>query len=313
MKIARVATGRYKTISFYDSYHGNGFGALSVGGRHVDRSARLGPLLEGAIHVPHFYCQDDSDSVPTDSPSVARSSLEAMRVAFSGERDIAAVVAEPIRSTPHLPPDWYWPEVRRLCDKHGALLIFDEIPTGLGKTGRKFSCEHVGARPDITVLGKALGGGVVPIAAVVVRADLDCSSELSLGHYTHEKNPFCARAALTTLQIIEEEGLVKRAAELGREAAMRVEAMRQRQPLVRRLRGCGLLFAIELQAGGSKKPRRDIVESIFWRCLDKGINLSASEGRDLTITAPLTIALDELMQALDLIEDAIAEEWAEAA
>ncbi len=137
MKIARVATGRYKTISFYDSYHGNGFGALSVGGRAADRSPRLGPLLDGALHVPPFYLRDDSGNEQTDSPRAAQASLDAIRFLFSREPEIAAFIAEPIRSTPHMPPDWYWPEVRKLCDAHGALLIFDEIPTGLGKMGQQ--------------------------------------------------------------------------------------------------------------------------------------------------------------------------------
>ena len=210
-----------------------------------------------------------------------------------------------------MPPDWYWPEVRKLCDEYGALLIFDEIPTGLGKTGKMFSSEHVGVRPDITVLGKALGGGVVPLGAVLLRSELDCSPELSLGHYTHEKNPFCARAALTTLRIIEDDGLVEHAAELGTLAKARIEVMQQRQPLVRRMRGQGLLFAIQLQASGSKRPRDRIVDSIFWRALDKGVNLSASEDRDLSITAPLIITEDELMLGLDAIEEAVSEEWAE--
>ena len=250
MKIARVATGRYKTISFYDSYDGNGFGALSVGGRAADRSPRLGPLLDGALHVAPFYLRDDSGNEQTDSPRAAQASLEAIKFVFSREPEIAAFIAEPIRSTPHVPPDWYWPEVRKLCDQHGALLIFDEIPTGLGKMGRKFSCEHAGARPDITVVGKALGGGVVPLAGVIARADLDCSPELSLGHYTHEKNPFSARAAVTTLQIIEDDGLIAHAAALGKRAEARVTKMAQRQKLVKRFRGHGLLFAIEIQGRG---------------------------------------------------------------
>ena len=308
MKIARVATGRYKTISFYDSYHGNGFGALSVGGRHSDRSPRLGPLLEGALHVPPFYRR--TDDAPSDAPRWAEESLDAMSMAFTRERDIAAVIAEPIRSTPHLPPDWYWPEVRKLCDKHGALLVFDEIPTGLGKTGRMFASEHVGVRPDITVLGKALGAGIVPLAAVIAGERLNCASELSLGHYTHEKNPFCARAALTMLQIIEDEGLVRHVAALGERAAARVAAMSTRQKLVMRHRGRGLLFSIELQAADAAKPLDEIVQSVFWRVLDKGVNLSASEGRDISVTAPLVITAAQLDDALDKIEAAIAEELA---
>ncbi len=306
MKVARVATRRHKTISFYDSYHGSGFGALSVGGRDSDRSPRLGPLPEGAIHVPPFYRRPaQRDGEPVDSPRWAEASLAAMRAIFAKERDIAAVIAEPIRSTPHVPPDFYWPEVRRLCDANGALLVFDEIATGLGKTGKLFASEHVGARPDITVLGKCLGGGIVPIAAVIARADLDCAPELALGHYTHEKNPFTTCAALTTLATILEGDLPGRALTLGARAQARVGEMAKRQPSVRGMRGHGLLFAIEMNPGLS-------VESIAWRVLDKGVNLSASEGRDLSITAPLVIREEELDRALDVVEAAIAEEAAAA-
>ena len=302
LKIARVATGRHRTISFHDSYHGSGFGALSVGGRDRDRSPRLGPLLEGAFHVPPFYRRPlETGDEPVDSPAWAEASLDAIRRVFAEERDIAAVVAEPICATAHVPPARYWPEVRSLCDRHGALLVFDEVPTGLGKTGRLFASEHVGAKPDITVLGKALGGGIVPIAAVIASAALDCAPELALGHYTHEKNPVIARAALTTFEIVLSEQLPQRAAVLGGRARRRVEDMARRQCIVRGLRGRGLLFAVELRPGAA-------VESIAWRALDKGVNLSASEGRDLLMTAPLVIGAPELDRALDVVEEAIAEE-----
>ena len=128
------------------------------------------------------------------------------------EGDVAAVICEPARAVPYLPPPGYWQSVREACDRHGALLIFDEIPTGLGKTGRMFACEHDDVVPDILVLGKALGGGILPIAAVIARADLDVGGDWAFGHYTHEKNPVTARAALTTIEIIEDEGLVENAA-----------------------------------------------------------------------------------------------------
>lgn len=304
MKIARVHTGRHKTVSFHDSYHGSGFGALSVGGRPKDRSPRLGPLLQGAFHVPPFYRRPGAvGTEPVDSPHWAKASLDAMRDIFQRERDIAAVVAEPIRATAHVPPDWYWPEVRALCDRYGALLVFDEIPTGLGKTGRLFASEHVGARPDVTVLGKALGGGLMPVAATIARAELDCAPELALGHYTHEKNPVTARAALTTLEIVLNENLPQRAAALGERVRRRVNAMAGREAAVRSLRGRGLLFAIELRPGVD-------AESVAWRALDRGVNLSASEGRDLLMTAPLVIGEADLERALDAVERAIAEETA---
>src|SRR5262249_6777898 len=138
---------------------------------------------------------------------------------------IACVVAEPIRSNCVVPPDWLWPEVRALCDRFGALLVFDEIPSGLGKTGRFFAHQHFDVRPDAVVFGKALGGGVLPISAVIADARLDVAPELTLGHYTHEKNPMTTRAALTTLQIIDEEGLVDRARRMGDYAAWKIDRL----------------------------------------------------------------------------------------
>ena len=108
------------------------------------------------------------------------------------------------------------------------MLIFDEIPTGLGKTGRMFACEHDDVAPDILVLGKALGGGILPIAAVIARPDLDVGGDWAFGHYTHEKNPVTARAALTTIEIIEDEGLVENAAKIGAAALERLDAMKRK-------------------------------------------------------------------------------------
>ncbi|MCK6450196.1 MAG: aminotransferase class III-fold pyridoxal phosphate-dependent enzyme, partial [Alphaproteobacteria bacterium] len=156
-----------------------------------------------------------------------------------------------------------------------------------------------------TVLGKALGGGLVPIAAAIARADLDCAPELRLGHYTHEKSPVAARAALTTLEIIVKESLAQRAAVLGERARRRIGAMAERRPEVRCARGKGLLLAVELRPGAD-------ADSIAWRALDKGVNLTAGEGRDLVMTAPLVIGERELDRALDIVEDSIVEEAAES-
>jgi 4-aminobutyrate aminotransferase len=149
-----------------------------------------------------------------------------VRYVLEKEQDVAAVIAEPIRAVPYLPPPGFWPEVRRACDDYGALLIFDEIPTGLGRTGRLFASEHFGVVPDILVLGKALGGGAVPVAALIARPEFDLVGEYALGHYTHEKNPLLARAALTTLAIIEDERLVANAARVGAYALARLEALK---------------------------------------------------------------------------------------
>ena len=300
LKIARAATGRYKTISFFGSYHGSGFGALSLGGRALDRTPRIGPLLPGALHVPPFYRPAAAKEQGGDADSWARLSLASMHQVFLHEPDIAAVIAEPIRSAPYLPPDWYWPEVRALCDRHGALLVFDEIPTGLGKVGTLFASETVGVAPDLTVLGKALGGGLLPIAAVIGHARLDVAEELTLGHYTHEKNPVTTAAALATLEILQDERLPERAAALGAEALRRLRALAARQPVIEAVRGRGLLLAFDFAgppaAAGAKAAR--LGEDL----LRRGLSVSASGDGVVTLSPPLVITAAELAQALALIE-----------
>jgi 4-aminobutyrate aminotransferase len=304
LKLARVATGRRKFLSFYDSYHGSGLGALSVSGRKTDRTPRLGPLLEGAIHVPPYY----RPGPPTaDADTIARDCLAAIRYVLEREGDIAALIAEPMKNTPHMPPDWFWPEVRAACDAHSTLLLFDEIPTGLGKTGRLFASEHWAVRPDMTVLGKALGGGIVPIAATIVDARLNVAPEMALGHYTHEKNPFTATAALTTLAIIEEEGLVENARRQGERTLGRLHAIAARQPMIREVRGVGLLLAVALRGDSRRKPGA-IAGSVAYRCLEAGLNITDSEGDTLCMTPPLTIGDAEMDWALDVFEAALTAE-----
>ena len=162
------------------------------------------------------------------------------------EGDVAAVICRAGPRRPLSAAARILAGVRDACERHGALLIFDEIPTGLGKTGRMFACEHDEVVPDILVLGKALGGGILPIAAVIARPELDVGGDWAFGHYTHEKNPVTARAALTTIEIIEDEGLVENAARVGAAALERLDAMKQRLSAIGDVRGRGLLIGIEL-------------------------------------------------------------------
>jgi 4-aminobutyrate aminotransferase len=187
-------------------------------------------------------------------------------------------------------------------------LIFDEIPTGLGKTGRMFACEHEGVTPDILVLGKALGGGILPIAAVVARGDLDVAGDWALGHYTHEKNPVTTRAALTTIQIIEDEGLVANAARVGAMALDELRAMQPRLPAIGDVRGRGLLIGIELVTDRERKtPAKSLAERVLYRCLDQGLSFKTTMGNVLTLTPPLTVTEAEMRQALAIIEQAITD------
>ncbi|MBN8943582.1 MAG: aspartate aminotransferase family protein [Rhizobiales bacterium] len=313
VKVARAATGRFKTLSFWDAFHGAGFGAASLSGEALFRSGPAAPLLAGAQHVAPFGCYRCPYGHPVDGDG--RPDLDRCRMAcatmvdyvLSRESDVAAVIAEPARAVPYLPPPGYWRAVREACDRHGVLLIFDEIPTGLGKTGRMFACEHDGVVPDILVLGKGLGGGILPIAAVIARAELDVGGAYAFGHYTHEKNPVTARAALTTIEIIEEEGLVENAARVGALALARLHDMKRRLPAIGDVRGRGLLLGIELvKSRAGKEPDFDLAEAVMYRALDRGLSFKTTMGNVLTLTPPLIVTETEMHRALDILEEAIA-------
>jgi 4-aminobutyrate aminotransferase len=171
-----------------------------------------------------------------------------------------------------------------------------------------FACEHEGVVPDILVLGKGLGGGILPIAAVVCRSELDVGGSWAFGHYTHEKNPVTARAALTTIQIIEDEGLVENAARVGAAALARLEEMKARHPLIGDVRGRGLVLGIELvRERESRAPANDAAEAVLYRALTRQVCFKTTMGNVLTLTPPLTITAAEMELALGIIEACIGE------
>lgn len=308
LKVARAATGRFKTVSFWDAFHGAGFGAASVGGESTFRSHIAGPMMTGTEHVAPFACyRCPYKHAGPDICGLACADM--VSYVIEKEGDVAAVVAEPMRATPYPPPPGFWKAVRAACDRHGALLIFDEIPTGLGKTGRFFAHEHDGVVPDILVLGKALGGGILPIAAVIARRDLDVAGDFAIGHYTHEKNPVTARAGLTTISIIREEGLTERAAELGSQSMDRLRGLMTRSPHVGDVRGRGLLFGVEIvEDRDTRKPARERAERIYYRCLAEGLSFKISAGNVLTLSPPMIIPQADLDRALSIVERAILAE-----
>jgi 4-aminobutyrate aminotransferase len=328
IKLARAATGRFKTVSFWDAFHGAGLGASSVGGEALFRSGRVGPLLPGTEHVAPFGCYRCPYGHPVDAdgrPDLERCKLACaamVRYVLEREGDVAAVIAEPARAVPFIPPPGYWQAVRDACHAHGTLLVFDEIPTGLGKTGRFFAAEHDEAAPDIVVLGKALGGGVLPIAACIARcepapgdragrlpATLDVAGEYAYGHYTHEKNPVTARAALATLEVIEREGLVENAARVGGHALARMQEMKRRHPLIGDVRGRGLLLGLELVIDrDTRAPACDAAERVLYRALTRGLSFKTTMGNVLTLTPPLITTRGQMDRALDILSECLAEE-----
>lgn len=310
LKIARVATGRHKTLSFWEAFHGAGFGASSVGGEQLFRSGPLSPLLSGAEHVPPFGCHRDTfgPGHRADEPHTAecgRPLAALIDYTLRTQGDVAAFIAEPMRATPTIAPPGFWESVRASCDATGTLLVFDEIPTGLGRTGAFSTSEHEGVVPDLVVWGKGLGGGAIPVACVVARPELDVADEWALGHYTHEKNPLMARAGLTTLQIIDDEGLVARSAALGSQWRQELRTRLSPTGVVADVRGRGLLVGIDIADPETGAPDADRAEAILYACLRAGLSFKTTMGNILTLTPPLTIAEPDLAWAADTVVAAV--------
>lgn len=307
LKLARVATGRYKTISMWDSFHGASLDSISVGGEEVFRGD-IGPLLPGGEHVPppdEYRCLWDCSQRGGCDLKCA----QYIEYVLEKEGDVAAVVAEPVRSSPYIPTPAYWQRVRDACDRHGVLLIFDEIPHALGRTGTMFTCENFGVVPDILVIGKGLGGGILPLAGIIAREGLDVAGDRALGHYTHEKNPVLCAAALATIDYIESHNLLEHSRTLGQRAMKRMQDMQSRHQAIGDARGLGLLMGIELVRDRTTRERAtDEADAIMYRALSKGLSFKLSMGNILTLTPPLTITAEELDRAFDIVEECIEAE-----
>jgi len=300
LKLARVATGRHKTLSLWDSFHGASLDAISIGGEAVFRRG-MGPLLPGTEHAP------PCDSRACRFGCAGTCSLrcaEYIDYVLGREEDIGAVIIETIRCTDvEIPPRDYYRIVREACDRHGALLILDEVPICLGRTGTMFAFEHYGIVPDMVVLGKGLGGAVFPMAALIARRDLDVAGDRALGHYTHEKSSVGCAAALATLEVIERERLLEKSRALGERALARMRELARRHPLVGGVRGIGLLLGLELVRDGA--PAREEAERVMYHCLAHGLSFKIGQGNVLALSPPLVISADELDRAFDILDAAL--------
>jgi len=297
LKLARVATGRHKTVSMWDAFHGASLDAISVGGEAIFR-AGIGPLLPGTEHAPPC---DPAHCLYRCGRTCDARCAEYVEYVLAKEEDVAAVMVETIRATDvQVPPKAYYETLRRACDRHGALLILDEIPTCLGRTGTMFAFERYGIVPDMVVIGKGLGGAVFPMAALIARNALDLAGDRALGHYTHEKSPVGCAAALATLDVIDEEKLLERSRELGARALERLRAMRAANPAIVDVRGAGLLLAIEVKSA-------EIADAALYASLAKGLSFKVGQGSVIVLAPPLVIDERDLGHALDILEASLRE------
>ncbi len=305
LKLARVATGKFKTISMYDAFHGASMDSISVGGEYLFQQD-LGPLLAGSIHVPpvdHYRGMWHKQGTEPGDLAYA----DYIEYVIEKEGDVGALLAETIRSTTiHVPSKAYWQRIRQICDRHGVLLILDEIPIAFGRTGKQLAFEHFGITPDILVLGKGLGAGLIPMAAMLCRESLHVTGHVSLGHFTHEKSPLGAAAALGMLDYMDEQNVLAHANTIGKKMQARLDTLKTSYEVVGDVRGIGLLWGVELVSDReAKTPHPELAEKILYRCLEKGLSFKVSGGNVLSLYPPLVINEAELEKAMDILEEAI--------
>lgn len=281
LKTAKKFSGRQKLIAFENSFHGDTHGSLSVTGRDVYQRPFL-PLLPNV----EFLCFNEV------------STLDKIDAAT------AAVIVEPIQGEGgvRIPDDNFLPALRQRCNEVGALLIFDEVQTGFGRTGVMFACEHWNVTPDIVTLAKGMGGGM-PIGAFVGRPDVmgSLSVDPPLSHVTtFGGHPVSCAAALANLNVLKRDNLPQRAYELGQRIKQHLTNLQEHHPRITDIRGHGLMLGLELETA---EITRNFVEAAFERDLILGWTLHSN--RVVRLAPPLVLTDEELKRGLDTIEVAL--------
>jgi len=285
LKLARLYTGKKKFISTINSFHGKTFGSLSVTGRDLFREPFL-PLLDVAF-------------APYGDPNAIENAID---------DETAAVILEPIQGEGGIivPPDDYLPAVREICTRRAVLLIFDEVQTGMGRTGKMFGCDHTRVVPDIMSLGKALSGGVIPCAAFHTTDEIFASFHPNPFYHTSTfgANPMATCAAAATIQTLQEEKLLEHCAAMGKYFHAGLKKLQERFPeIIRDVRGRGLLIGVEI-------VNAKVGESLAQRMFDRNVLIAYTLNKPevIRIEPPLIITRDLIDVALNRFEDSLKEE-----
>lgn len=303
LKLARYISGNYKVVSLWDSFHGASLDAISVGGEACFREG-MGPLMAGVERIPPpvtyrgaLPSNDDSDLHYADY----------LEYVIEKEGGIGAFIAEAVRNTDvQVPSKAYWKRIREICDKHNVLLIIDDIPNGMGRSGHWFTHQAFDIEPDILCIGKGLGGGLVPMAAMITKDKYNQAAEISLGHYTHEKSPIGCAAALATMQVIEQQQLLSKVQDDSQFMKQQLLALKAKYALIGDVRGIGLLWGVELVSSQEQKTRAyDEAEALLYQCLSQGLSFKVSQGNVIQLSPPLIITREQLTQALTIFESAL--------
>ncbi|QHQ35185.1 4-aminobutyrate--2-oxoglutarate transaminase [Algicella marina] len=307
VKIARAHTGRPGVITFTGAFHGRTQLTLAMTGKAASYRTKGAPPSIGVFHVPfpiphHGVTEEDS--------------LRALAHVFKADvtpQEVAAIVIEPVQGEGgfYQVPTNFMRKLREICDTYGICLVTDEVQSGFARTGRMFATEHYDIEPDLMPIAKALGGGF-PISGVIGKAEImDAADPGGLGG-TYGGNPISCAAALAVLDVIEEEGLCRRADEVGAKMLSRLHDFRRSNTLrpIGDVRGLGAMVAFELvKERGGHEPDPDATKAVTSAALDAGLILLSCGyyANTIRLLAPLTIDMGHLDEGLDMLEDALTQ------
>ncbi|KPK44497.1 MAG: acetylornithine aminotransferase [Phycisphaerae bacterium SG8_4] len=279
LKLARLHTreGKYKFITAEGSFHGRTFAAMTATAQPKHHEGLL-PLLPGFVYVPF-------------------NDVEAMKKVFSDE--VAAVMVEPIQGEGgiNLGDAEYLRAIRRLCDESGALLIFDEVTTGVGRTGKWFAYQHYDVEPDILTMAKALGGGTA-IGAMMATEEVAASLVPGKHATTFGGNALLCAAAVATIKAIEEEGMLENAVRLGQYTMDKLRQLKQKHSMIDSVRGVGLMIGVQLNSSGS---------GIVDRCLENGLRINCTQGTVLRFMPAMIATESQIDQAVEILDSVLSE------
>jgi len=307
IKLARYATGRDKLIAFFGSFHGRTMGALSLTARKAVQRAGFGPLVPGVVHAPYPYCYRCPFGKEPESCAVECVQFieQTLLKTIAPAAETAAIVLEPVQGEGGyiVPPRKFFEELERVARQNGILLIFDEVQSGMGRTGRMWAAEHFDAVPDILAVAKGIASGM-PLGATVARADLMTWAPGAHAS-TFGGNPVSCAAALTTIELLE-TGLMENAKLMGAYLMDRLRDWPARFPVVGHVRGLGLMIGLELvrdQATREKAPglRDRIVQMAF----ERGLLILGAGDCTLRLCPPLTITRGQCDFALETLAECL--------
>jgi 4-aminobutyrate aminotransferase len=308
IKLARYATRRTAIIAFHGAFHGRSTGAVSLTSSKARQRAGFGPLLPDVHHVPFAYryrCQFCGHEDACNRGCIA--AIEELFNRQLDPRDVAAIFVEPVQGEGGyvVPPAGWLRDLRELCDRHGILLVADEVQCGVGRTGKMWACEHEGVEPDILLTAKGLASGM-PIGAFVAKESISTWESGSHGS-TYGGNPVCCAAALATLDLVE-SGLMANAVRMGDRLMAGLRALEAKHACIGEVRGLGLMVGMEfVKDRRTREPATELLESLVLGAFQRGLLLLGAGKSTLRLAPPLVVDEGDVDTALAIIDGLLGE------